>query len=387
MYDYQKLVMNDNFQLKMKLLDLLEERYKKDPNLFVNKSTISVELGITDEEAYKFADYLVNNKWATISEPSSSSRWRIMITDEGKKELKRIRNVIVETKKNNTNEKDDDIKLLKIDEKIKEVNLEKERRKGVAEQKFYGAVIELLDFQRDIIKQKEERNKEVIEIKNRLSKLENLFSNPQEQLIDNVYRPCYNQMIKVYDNRKFITSTPDNKWAEIEPFWKLKVEPEMKDLFEKYSQARQNFSNTWVQFANNVQSQQITMGNILARAFSHADLIKEGNSIILDERHTIHSNEWFEAFGFVILDSEISNPENLYQNLLNYANITNNGHAQWLEKWWEDNNGIYSNILDLIPELIRNFECPITKMQLDEQRNNLKKRIEELTEALVGHLE
>lgn len=116
--------MNDNIQLKMKLLNLLEERYKKDPNFFVNKSTISVELGITEEEAFRYADYLVNNKWVTVSEPQTS-RWRIMITEEGRKELERIRNVIVEAKKNNTNEQFGDAKLSKIEEKIKDVNLEK----------------------------------------------------------------------------------------------------------------------------------------------------------------------------------------------------------------------------------------------------------------------
>jgi len=124
MYDYQKLIMNDNIRLKTKLLNLLEERYKKDPNFFVNKSTISVDLGITEEEASRYADYLVNNKWATVSEPQTS-RWRIMITEEGREERERIRDVIVDEKKNNTNEQFGDAKLSKNEEKIKDVNLEK----------------------------------------------------------------------------------------------------------------------------------------------------------------------------------------------------------------------------------------------------------------------
>jgi len=95
---------DDNRLVKAKLLDLLEVRYQKDPGNFVTKSTISVELGLTEEEAFRYGDYLVNNKWATISKPHFPE-WRIMITDEGKKELKRIRNVIVEVTKNSVNEK------------------------------------------------------------------------------------------------------------------------------------------------------------------------------------------------------------------------------------------------------------------------------------------
>jgi len=213
--------MVDSVLLKAKLLDLLEQRYNKDPGNFVTKSTISVELGLTDEEAFRYGDYLVNSKWATISKPHFPE-WRIMITDEGRKELERIRNVIVEAKKNSTNEESEDTKLSKIEEKIKDVNLEKERRKGVAEQKFYGAVIELLDFQRDIIKQKEESNKEFNEIKSRLSKLENVFSNPSQQLIDNVYRPCFNIMNNISKNLEFLTHIPENPWSKLEPYWQEK---------------------------------------------------------------------------------------------------------------------------------------------------------------------
>ena len=109
--------MDDSVLLKAKLLDLLEQRYQKDPGFFVNKSTISVELGITEEEAFRYADYLVNNKWVIISEPQTS-RWRIMITDDGRKELERIRDVIVDAKKNNTNEQFGDAKSSKIEDVI-----------------------------------------------------------------------------------------------------------------------------------------------------------------------------------------------------------------------------------------------------------------------------
>jgi len=378
--------MDDSILLKAKLLDLLEQRYQKDPGFFVNKSTISIELGITDEDAFKYADYLVNNKWATISEPSSSSRWRIMITDEGKKELKRIRNVIVETKKNNTNEKDDDIKLLKIDEKIKEVNLEKERRKGVAEQKFYGAVIELLDFQRDIIKQREERNKEVIEIKNRLSKLENLFSNPHEQLIQHIYEPCYNQMMNIYQRQDFITDIPQNPWENLSHTWKLRTDEEIKKLFENFENELQIWRLMWIDFGNKFQNNHKDIAKFLDPVFEKFKLIKEdGRFNFGGSNHD--SENWLFNCQDVIFNENIPNGEELYQILkAEGMRRYREEYAITYDAWKKEIPEIYNEILKVIPKLVEVLDAKYSYEEIDKQRNILKEKIEKLTLALEEKL-
>ena len=378
--------MYDNIQLKSKLLNLLEQRHQKDPRFFVNKSTISVELGITEEEAFRYADYLVNNKWAIISEPQTP-RWSIMITEDGKEELKRIRNVIVEAKKNSTNEKYDETKLLKIEEKIKEINLEKERRVGITEQKVYGAAIEMLDILRNEIKRRDENSKEIIELKSRLAKLENVFSNPHEQLMDNVYRPCYNQMINDFNTRQFIHRIPDNKWIELEAFWRLKTESEMKLLFEKYTEEREKWSKMLLEFENAIQAQRHKLGDIVTKAFDNAGLIEGVNNYIkFDEKSSMEAGNWIQAFDQVIFDSNIQSGEQLYKILLDYSVKTRNGHHKWLENWWNDNNGLFTNIIQVIPKLIKNFNCSVTKRQMDDQREILKKSIEELTLVLEERL-
>ena len=164
--------MSDNVQLKAKLLNLLEQRYQKDPRFFVNKSTISVELGITEEEAFRYADYLVNNKWATISEPQTFS-WRIMITDEGKKEMMRMKQIITkamkEKPKNNTKS---DARLEKIQQQIEEKKLEAERRKAVVETKKLGAEIEIITILREELKRRNDDIEKIPEIKKQLDRIE-----------------------------------------------------------------------------------------------------------------------------------------------------------------------------------------------------------------------
>jgi len=204
-----------------------------------------------------------------------------------------------------------------------------------------------------------------------------------DDLIANVYRPCYNQMINVYNSREFIHTIPENKWLELEPFWRLKTEPEMKEHFEKYTNEREKWSKLWVEFANAIQNQNHNLGDTVVKAFDKAGLMRgEKSYIYLDDRSSMETRNWIQAFDQVIFDTSTNDPEALYQNLLNYAIQTKNGHQRWLEKWWNENNGLFSNLLEVIPELKRNFTCSVTKQQLDEQREMLKDSTEKLTLAL-----
>ena len=73
-----------------------------------------------------------------------------------------------------TSEKKDE--LSKIEGKIKKANLESDRRESVVKSKFFGAVMEMLDFQRNELKDRGETAKEIYEIKMHLQKIEDMLS-------------------------------------------------------------------------------------------------------------------------------------------------------------------------------------------------------------------
>jgi len=66
--------------------------------------------------------------------------------------------------------------LDKLKSKIEETNLESLRRKKVVETKFFGAVIELLDFQRNLIKEKEQNTKAIIKIQQDIEDMKNMLT-------------------------------------------------------------------------------------------------------------------------------------------------------------------------------------------------------------------
>lgn len=67
-------------------------------------------------------------------------------------------------------------KVEKISSEIEKAGLETIRRKNVAESKFYGAVIELLDLQRNHIKDKEQITKSIINIEKEIADMKKMIS-------------------------------------------------------------------------------------------------------------------------------------------------------------------------------------------------------------------
>jgi len=161
---------------KLNLLNLLNERYKINPGRFVNKSTISVELDISEEDAFRYADYLVNNNWAIMSEPDFKS-WRVMINDEGIKELEKMKQTITKDMKEHPDKKDKSgVRLEKLQNQIGEKKMEAERRKAVVETKKLGAEIEIITMLRQELKRRDEDTKKIPEMQKQLDKIEGMLN-------------------------------------------------------------------------------------------------------------------------------------------------------------------------------------------------------------------
>ena len=85
--------------------------------------------------------------------------------------------LIIKTRKDSS--KIDDLK-----EQIEEKELESTRREKVAETKFYGAVIELLDMQRNMLKDKEENTKNLITMQKDVQDLKESVNRILKELVE-----------------------------------------------------------------------------------------------------------------------------------------------------------------------------------------------------------
>lgn len=616
MYDYQKLIMNDNIRLKTKLLNLLEERYKKDSNFFVNKSTISVELGITEEEASRYADYFVNNKWATVSEPQTS-RWRIMITEEGRKERERIRDVIVDEKKNNTNEQFGDTKLSKNEEKIKDVNLEKapseksespqgtqkenpketlqayliklkkakesrsahnvqrdgerllefvkklqltyvesaqlneelvaminmsftQRRSSMlsSDRKSLNSLFDkyvaddidkviydveaLIDSPKEITLRKKLLSKEkkkswfsklfsskqkdsqmleesleipkdnfqgifnvfishkfvkpdqklALELRKELRKnqiegylaestreyelligdkirkaidkskfvvailtknsqtsasvnqelgyalgikkpilimiekgvehgiltkgrdpeefsresfsnhcipiVEHILNKGEQNsqitpniLRETVYPELYDKMISIHENPDKFKIHVINPWKDISPSVKLKIEDDIKQLFEEFTSKLSEWYTTLSRVNQNFTINKAKLGEIISPSFARVSLTKPDGHIILDSHSSQDPKDWIDAFKFMIFDEEIINEQILYEKLVKYALDTENGHLRWIQDWKTQKPTLFGHIFDTLPQLREVLRIDFFNEDMQKEKENI----------------
>ena len=93
-----------------------------------------------------------------------------------------------------------------------------------------------------------------------------------QDLIQNVYEPCYNQLKNKYDRDEFITTIPPNPWKDkISNRWKLNTEEDIESLFEEYSAELKIWHEMWIDFANNFQGKEKALGGLLTLTFQRFD--------------------------------------------------------------------------------------------------------------------
>lgn len=363
----------------IKLLEVLYDFYDQKPTAILTTNELAKKLKISITEAKGGCIYLREKNWIN-SFQTLNDEWGQKISAIGIDELQRLKS----NQENSTSNTEQNLivdKLTKIESKIKEASLEKERRKEVTEQKVYGAAMEMLDILRDEIKRRDKNSTEIIELKSRLSKLENLFSNPHEQLTDNVYRPCYDQMMNIYDT-EFFTSIPSNPWDDISPSWRLKTNPEIKNLFKNYSKELEKWHNIWVDFTNQFQKNNKNIAEFLEPIFEKFGLIKENDRFVFGGS-THDAESWLFNCQDVIFNENIANGEELYQILKrNSIKKWGDRYAITYDTWKKEIPEIYNEILKMIPKLMKVLGAMYSYKEIDEQRNILKKSIEELTLAL-----
>lgn len=220
-----------------------------------------------------------------------------------------------------------------------------------------------------------------------VSKEEIEFSDDEKkQLIEHVYRPCFNQMMNEYKQREFITGIPSNKWRELEHFWQLKTEPEMKELFEKYTNELAKWHKMWIDFGNKFMENKEKLGEVWRPVFEKYGLLDQRGYMKIG-RYENSPQEWLHNCQDVIFNIDIHDGEELYRILKKDA-VRRYGeeYSLFFDEWYRDKPEIYTDILKTIPELVNTLDAKFSYAELDEQRKVLKDAIEKLTIALESKL-
>lgn len=202
-------------------------------------------------------------------------------------------------------------------------------------------------------------------------------------LKENVYISLYDKIVKLHNNPDKFSYIQSDPWKELEPSAKLRLENDVKDILQQYSDALDN----WKIMISNLTSiyviNQHHLGNIIKPAFDKVSLTMSNGYIILDERSSQEPRQWLDAFKFIMFDDTITSPEILYEKLLNYAKLTGNGHQPWLLRWKSEKPDLYTYIFQTLPQLRTELRIDHTNNELSQQ----KKIVQELGDKVVRLLE
>lgn len=243
------------------------------------------------------------------------------------------------------------------------IMLEKEAKIGVL---TYG--IETEEFERITFNESCNNIKKYLITRNKGRK-----SNTDENwLKEYAYIPLYNAMMKIKNNPDKFTTIPPNPFDELQPFTKLKVEEDVRELFSIYSKELSG----WKELVTNTQHGYTLnlhrLGEIVKTAFDLMSLTKADGHIQLDERSSQEPRHWIDAFKFIIFDDSISNDEVLYQKLLDYSIKSNNGHQRWLQNWKATKPDLFHHIFSVLPQLRSELRLDKINKEISEQKTHLE---------------
>lgn len=209
-----------------------------------------------------------------------------------------------------------------------------------------------------------------------------------QDLIQNVYDPCYNQMKNEYDGDEFITTIPPNTWKDkISHRWKLKTEDDIKSLFETYTKELEIWHKMWIDFANKFQRKEKELGGIIKPVFQKFNMIKD-DSLISFGKSDHDPSGWLYNCKDVIFNPEIKTGSELYEILKNYSlKQWGNEYSDNFDELFKKNPIIYDELLKTIPEMINFLDMRFTYQEMDKQRKIIRELIVKITESLAEKLQ
>ena len=205
----------------------------------------------------------------------------------------------------------------------------------------------------------------------------------QELLQQEVYRPMYNKIVDFNERIFHLQNAFPNPWNTIEHYLKIKIEPHILILFEKFSEEIENWNYMLRQREYDYTLQRSTLGEIFTIPFRKTDLFDEkiGN-IILDKRSSQSPLDWMDKFRPILFNPNIKDSETLYEMLEGFASLTKDDHRIWLQNFKRTKPELFDYILEQLPQARKAFHTTIGDDDLLKQKQILK----EITNKLQTEL-
>lgn len=217
---------------------------------------------------------------------------------------------------------------------------------------------------------------------------EKISDKEKKELVEKVYVPCYDEIIKIYPLRNFF-SDYTNPWKEMSPSWKLRTESDIKYLFEEYSKQLEIWNKLFRIVEEDFFLNVGEIANSLNIAFERNNRLQKDDSgrgsIRLDGRHTMSTTDWVRKFKYVLFDEDITNQNQLYDQLVKFAKLTHDEHEAWLVRF-NDTTDVFRDMMNILPSIREEFDFKLRMKELKSEHLKLKGIIEKLKSALEEKL-
>ncbi len=215
-----------------------------------------------------------------------------------------------------------------------------------------------------------------------LDKVKPNSQTPSNILREKVYPELYDEMMVIHENPDKFKAILINPWKNISPSVKLKIEDDIKQLFEEFTAKLSDWNTTFSRVDQNFTINKAKLGEIISPAFARVNLIKPDGHIILDSRTSQQPDAWIDAFKFIIFDEMIVNDQILCEKLVKYARDTENGHLRWLQDWKTQKPTLFGHIFDMLPQLRKVLRIESYNEEMQKEKEDISNLLEQIIKIL-----
>jgi hypothetical protein len=220
-----------------------------------------------------------------------------------------------------------------------------------------------------------------------LNKGKRNVSNKTPQILrETIYPELYDKMMKIYENSDAFKILTVNPWKDISPSSKLKIEEDIKQLFEEFTSKLSDWHTTLSRVNQNFTINKAKLGEIITSAFARVSLTKPDEMIILDSHSSQYPKDWIDAFKFIIFDEEIINEQILYEKLVKFARDTENGHLRWLQDWKTQKPTLFGHIFDTLPQLREVLRVDFINEDMQKEKESISILVEKIIKILENRI-
>ena len=202
------------------------------------------------------------------------------------------------------------------------------------------------------------------------------------EIIESTYRPLYNSIIKIQNDKFFMTNKLESPWKNLDEFSKFKIDKKMNSKLNQLHDEIMKWNMMGRQLEREFSQKQHDLGEIFKECFLEFEFF-ENNMIKLSNNSWQKPQFFVDEFKEILLFENIESSKDLYDKMYAHS-IQRDDDYHKILKHWKQRTGfrLFDSIFERLSEARNFYKSEFIDVDLLERKNSIKTKAKEIQTML-----